>query len=232
MEACIITGASSGIGKAIATRLLQRGMTVFGVSREPRKAHMEHPNYEPMALDLSDIHAIKGVAQEILSRERSIKILINNAGVGAFGPHDTLDAHEIQNMVMVNLVAPMVLTRHLLGRLRAKKGHVIFIASVTALGPTPMGAVYGAAKAGIRHFARSLFEENRKAGLKVHTILPDITATPFFSHLSFGPALDEHRAYLLPEDVADAVEYALGSRDAVVVQEILLRPQIFRLERR
>ena len=232
MDACIVTGASSGIGKAISERLIKRGMKVYGISREPDKGGPLQPHFVPVPLDLSDTHAISGAIQAIAASERSIKILVNNAGVGAFGPHDSIDPEEMERMVRVNLLAPAVLTRLLLGRLRAKRGHVIFIASVAANCPSPMGALYGATKAGLRHLAHSIFEENRRAGLKVHTILPDITATAFFSDLSFGPDLQDPMAYLVPDDVADAVEYLLDSRDPVVIQEIQLRPQVFKIERR
>ena len=232
-QGCIISGASSGIGCEIAKLFLRRGYSVYGLSRWKGCEPLRHERFIPVACDLRRADQVERVAEELLSREKRLSVLVNNAGVGAFGPHDALSTQDILQMVSVNLTSAMILTRKLLGRLRARKGHLVFIASVTALGPSPMGAAYGATKAAVRHFATSIFEENRRSGLKVHTILPDITATPFFDTLSFGPALDDSETYLIPSDVADAVEFALFSaRDPVVIQEIVVRPKRFRIEKK
>jgi len=230
---CVITGASSGIGREVAKLFLRRGFKVFGLSRWKGRPPIEHENFIPITCDLKRVDEVEGVARELLAREKGLSVLVNNAGLGAFGPHDAVSKDAISAMVNVNLTSPMILTQKFLGRLRARRGHLVFISSVTAMGPSPMGATYGATKAAIRHFAQSIFEENRRSGLKVHTILPDLTATPFFDNLFFGPCLDDPETYLLPEDIAEAVEFAVfTARDPVVVQEIVVRPRRFRIEKK
>ncbi len=233
MKACVITGASSGIGLELANRFLKRGFKVYGLSREPDKAPIkDQSNYEPIACDLRNREDILRASRRVLEGEKRVKVLINNAGVGHFGHHDSLTPIQIEEMINVNLLAPFLLTRLFLGTLRANRGHVVFISSVAGTAPSPMGAVYGATKAGLSHFAKSIFEENRRAGLKVHTIIPDITNTAFFDSLSFGPFIKDPASYLEPGDVADAVEFACFSREPVVVQEIVIKPQVFKIEKR
>ena len=133
-------------------------------------------------------------------------------------------------MTELNLEIPMILTQYFLRELKENQGHIIFISSVTALERNTYGAVYGAGKAGLLSFARSLFSEYRKSGLKVHSILPDMTDTKLYRNADF--TVGEEGSYLLPEDVASAVEMLLTQREGVVLEEILIRPQRFQVKKR
>ena len=134
-------------------------------------------------------------------------------------------------MMKVNLEAPLFLSQFFLRDIKEKRGHIFFISSVTALHENSYGAVYGATKAGLLSFARSLFAENRKSGLKVHSILPDMTDTDLYRNADF--TIGENRAsYLLPSDVASAVETILRQREGVVLGEVHLRPQLFQVTRK
>jgi len=107
-------------------------------------------------------------------------------------------------MIELNLLVPLELSRQLLRSLKKHSGHIINIASITAKKPSPQGAAYSASKAGLAHFSESLFEEVRKSNVKVTTIIPDVTKTPFFDNIWFEPANDE-AAYLTAQCIADAV---------------------------
>lgn len=107
---------------------------------------------------------------------------------------------------------------------------MINISSVTASETNPHGCAYGATKAGISSFSRSLFDETRKYGVKVVTISPDMTKTNLYRNADFTVG-DEPESYLLPEEVAKAVEYVLSQRDGLIVSDITLKPQLHRIKR-
>ena len=134
-------------------------------------------------------------------------------------------------MVRTNLEVPMILTSLLLRNLKKNKGYVINISSVTANGTNPHGCAYGATKAGLSSFSHSLFDEARKYGIKVVTISPDMTKTNLYRNADFKEG-DEAESYLLPEEIAKAVEYVLGQREGLVISDITLKPQIHRIKRK
>ena len=103
-------------------------------------------------------------------------------------------------------------------------GLVIDIASTAALEPGRFGCAYTATKAGLHQFGLSLFDEVRKSGVKVVTIYPDMTKTPFYDNTHFQPH-DDPECYITPECVADAVQQALNQREGTVTTQIVLRPQ-------
>lgn len=125
----------------------------------------------------------------------------------------------------------MILTQQLLRHLKKNAGYVISISSVTAAQSNPHGCAYGATKAGLASFSRSLFDEARKYGVKAVAISPDMTQTNLYRNADFREG-DEPASYLLPADVADAVEWILGQRDGVVVTDITLKPQLHRIKRK
>lgn len=180
--------------------------------------------------DVLDTDRLCALAGQIAAKY-PVRVLVNNAGVGYYGLHEELSPRKIKELVRTNLEAPMILTQQLLRHLKKNKGYVINIASVTARESNPHGCAYGATKAGLAGFSGSLFEETRKYGVKVVTILPDMTKTNLYRNADFREG-DEAEAYLLPEEVAEAVEFVLSRREGTVVSEISLRPQIRRIKRK
>lgn len=124
----------------------------------------------------------------------------------------------------------MVLTNLLLRDLKKYGGTVINISSVTAQLSNPHGCAYGATKAGLSSFSRSLFDEVRKYGVRVVTIQPDMTKTDLYRNADFTQG--EEDSYLLPEEIAETVRDILQMRKGVVVTEITLRPQLHRIRRK
>lgn len=229
-EAAIVTGASSGIGFAVSQRLAALGYEVFGIGRHFEEAEsFENPAFHPVVCDVLDTQKLCAYAKQIAS-EWPVRILVNNAGVGYYGLHEELNPQKIRELVRTNLEAPMILTQQLLRHLKKQKGYIINVSSVTAGASNPHGCAYGATKAGLSSFSRSLFDETRKYGVKVVTIAPDMTDTALYRNADFTTG-DEPESYLLPEEVADAVEYVLAQRDGLVVTELTLRPQIHRVKR-
>ena len=256
-KVALVTGASSGIGRAISARLLTLGYEVYGIGRQfPEELPMPSANaaglhagprlqtppapevaaaFHPIVCDLLDTKNLPGVVaslqKEWKQEKRTLTLLINNAGTAYYGLHEELRPEGISEMVRVNLEVPMLLTQQLLRTLKQNHGAIINISSVTAIGSNPHGVAYGATKAGLLSFSRSLFDEARKYGVRVTAILPDMTDTQLYRHADFeaDPAMDAH---LEAEDVADAVEYALTTRAGTCVPEIILRPQLHRIKKK
>lgn len=226
----LVTGASSGIGQAIAQRLLEHGYEIYGIGRDFSACTLTgHVQFHTVVLDLLDTPALLAFL-ETLPKD-NLSVLVNSAGCAWYGPHETLSVEAIQTMTRVNLETPILLCGKLLRTLKQNHGTIINIASVTALETSTHGAAYGALKAGLVHFSRTLFEEHRKSGLKVSVILPDMTDTALYRNADFGPDLTEG-AYLSPEDTADAVMAVLNAREGTVLSEIVLRPQYRRIHRK
>lgn len=277
-KVALVTGASSGIGRAISARLLALGYEVYGIGRQfpaelpkasvnatdlsagtrpqtPLTPEAEaaawtptNPSaseiaaavgspaaFHPIVCDLLDTKKLQSVVaalqKEWKQEKRTFSLLVNNAGTAYYGLHEELRPEGISEMVRVNLEVPMLLTQQLLRTLKQNHGTIINISSVTAIGSNPHGVAYGATKAGLLSFSRSLFDEARKYGVRVTAILPDMTDTELYRHADFtaDPAMDAH---LEPTDVADAVEYALTTRAGTCVPEIILRPQLHRIKKK
>lgn len=223
----VVTGASSGIGKAISEMLLQKGYVVYGFGRDFSTWQEMVEQFHPVVVDMTDLTTLTQTMQSIL-KEYEISVLINNAGVGYFGLHEELNPAKIQEMVAVNVTAPMVLSQLALRSLKQQQGWLIQIASVTAEQKNPHGCAYGATKAAVNSFSESLFEEARKYGVKVASILPDMTESNFYRNANFCQG-DTEDTYLHPEEVADCIKWMLEQRDGMVVSKVTLRPQRHRL---
>ena len=225
-RAAIVTGTSSGIGYAIADALLELGYQVFGISRTLN----DKCRFNTIVCDICDTEKLL-VEIDKIRKEYRVEILVNNAGIGFYGLHEELNARKIKQLVRTNFEAPMILTNYLLRELKRNKGWVINISSVTASKTNPHGCAYGATKAGLASFSRSLFEEARKYGVRVVNVEPDMTVTNLYRNADFK-ASDDVMASLSPEEVAEAVSYILKQREGLVVTDITIRPQLHRLSKK
>lgn len=230
-KAAIVTGASSGIGYAISRKLCELGYQVFGFGRNFEKAELEEEDgFHPVVCDVLDTDRLCACVKQIVSKHQ-VQVLVNNAGVGYYGLHEELNPQKIKELVRTNLEAPMILTQQLLRHLKENAGYVINISSVTAVESNPHGCAYGATKAGLASFSHSLFDEARKYGVKVVTIFPDMTQTNLYRNADFKEG-DEIESYLLPKEVAAAVEFVLSQREGMIVSDVTLKPQIRRIKRK
>lgn len=229
-KAAIVTGASSGIGCAISRKLCELGYEVFGLGRNFGKEQIAEESFQPVVCNLLDTDELCACVKQITS-QCQVHILVNNAGVGYYGLHEELNPKKIKELVRTNLEVPMILTQQLLRYLKKNAGYVINISSVTACESNPHGCAYGATKAGLASFSHSLFDEARKYGVKVMTIFPDMTKTNLYRNADFREA-DEIEAYLVPEEVAAAVEFMICQREGMIVSDLTLKPQIHRIKRK
>ena len=222
MKNAIVTGASSGIGQECAKKLLELGYKVYGFSRT---SDFKDKNFIHVEIDLTDTKQIQKL------ENTNPHVLINCAGVGYFAPHEELSFEQIQEMIALNLTAPMLVTKLFLRALKQQSGYIFNINSISGIQPALFGATYGASKAALRHFGTSLFKEARKSGLKVININPDITNTPFFDNLNFKPTEDA-LTYIDPKDIADIIENVLNQRKGTIMTDITVEPQKFQISKK
>ncbi|OEG00033.1 3-oxoacyl-ACP reductase [Vulcanibacillus modesticaldus] len=224
MKSAIVTGASSGIGLQVSIKLIELGYKVYGFARDFAKTSYDNPLFIKVSCDITDTNELTKNIKEIKKQEKEIFILVNNAGVGYFGPHEQINPKQIESMVKTNIQAPLIITHLLLRELKKTKGFIVNISSITAKKSSTYGCAYAATKAALSHFSTSLFDEVRKSGVKIIAIHPDITKTPFYEHLDFKEA-ELPESYITPECVANALETVLSQRDGTIMSEITLRPQ-------
>jgi hypothetical protein len=229
LKEVVVTGASSGIGREIARRLLHLGYKVTGVSRNITKEDFSSKYFIALQADLSDEASTLMICDK-LSKE-DIYMLINCAGFGRFEPHEELSAKTITSMVFLNLTAPMLLANALLRNLKNNDGYLININSIEALRASKFAGVYSATKAGLKAFGDSLFEETRKSGLSITNINPDMTQSGFYDELRFDTSTNDDEK-LLASDIADAVEHILSMRKGAVVSEYTIRSLKFGISKK
>ncbi len=211
MKTAIVTGYSSGIGKAICEILELNSYKIIRLqSRLEDSVHLE-------------------LEVKTILKSEDVNLLVNCAGVGVFKPHEEISIAKIKELIDVNLTAPIILSNLCLRSLKKTKGHIINIASIEAIRHSKFSALYTATKSGLRDFGLALFEELRKADVKVTTINPDLTKTNFFNEFNFEPSSNKE-AHLQAIDIAKAV-LKIVEFDAVVT-DITLRPQRLEIKKR
>ena len=221
----LLTGASSGIGRATASRLLEQGYRVIGLARDFSKFSCEDKNFSAIPVDLSALDTLPSFLEQLLEEHGPIDGVICNAGRGRFASLEEFSYTQIRELLELNLTSQIYLARALLpGMKQRKSGTLIFMGSETALHGAKRGTVYSAAKFGLRGLVQSLRQECSASGVRVSIINPGMVKTEFFDRLDFHPG-DEPDNHILPEDVAEAIVLVLGARAGTVFDEITLSPQ-------
>ncbi|QFP76875.1 SDR family oxidoreductase [Deinococcus sp. AJ005] len=184
----LITGASSGIGEAIARQLAAHGANLILVARSERKLQVLAEDLtrqygiraEVIAIDLSHPDAGKLLQDEVTARGLHVDLLVNNAGFGGFSEFARQDQAEIGEMIAVNIMALTDLTRRFLpAMLERGRGRVLNVASTAGFIPGPLMAVYYATKAYVLSFSEAVNEELRGTGLSVTALCPGPVDTGF-----------------------------------------------------
>jgi len=220
----LVTGASSGIGRAVARRLLAEGHRVIGVSRDIRKFAHAREGFDALELDLADLAGLPSKIGGLAQHFPNIDAAVFCAGIGRFAALEQFSYTQIETLMAVNFTGQAFLARALLPHLKSKaRSDLIFIGSEAALKGSRQGAVYCASKFAVRGFTQALREECGKSRLRIALINPGMVRTEFFDSLSFEPG-DHQSNYILPEDIAETVSYVLNSRTEIVIDEISLSP--------
>lgn len=223
----IVTGASSGIGKAFTQALVEKGATVYGIGRNLSKLTVLEnelgAKFKPIKLDLTKHKDVEQWVSNSFNTELSPDILINNAGLGYKKPIEELSVSEWDAMIQTNLSGVFYLTRLLVPFLKKKKEvtHIVNIASIAGILGNPELTGYNATKFGLRGFSEALFKELRKDAIKVSCMLPGSIETPFFDNMDGIEANDK---MMQAEDIATLLIQLLETPDNMLISEITMRP--------
>lgn len=172
----LITGGSSGIGKAMGEYLSAKGFTVYGTSRNPE--NYTDSKFPLIALDVRDSAAITAAIQQVISKERRLDVLVNNAGVGITGPLEEIPVSEIKNNFETNLFGPIELMKAVLPQMRKQKsGLIINITSIAGYMGLPYRSVYSASKGALELITEGLRMEVKQFGITITNIAPGDFAT-------------------------------------------------------
>lgn len=228
----VVTGAGSGIGRAIVLELARRGVPCYLVGRSLCKLQevarlTDELGVEsiPIAADLSDLGVVASLAQQIRSFGRRVALLVHSAALMRVSRVEHSTVEEFTALLAVNLLAPFALTKHLLPQICVARGQIVFINSSVVNHPAAGTAEYAATKHALKGFADGLRQEVNASGVRVVSVYPGRTATP----LQASVCEMEGRAYLpqtllQPESVAAAVVSALALPHTAEVTDIMIRP--------
>ena len=212
----LVTGASGGIGAALARELAQHGHDLVLAARsvEPMEAlaaelRLSGIAATVIAADLSKAGAAASLAADIAARGLVIDVLVNNAGLGAAGRFDRGDPARIGDILQVNIVALTELTRLLVpGMVARRRGRILLVASVAGFQPGPHMATYFASKAYVLSLGEALACELRGTGVSVTTLCPGATATRFFDVAGAERSLmARHLRKMMPADQVARLAY-------------------------
>jgi NAD(P)-dependent dehydrogenase (short-subunit alcohol dehydrogenase family) len=226
----LVTGASSGQGRAFSLALAKAGASVFLVARREKELH-EAVNEIAEAggdaayhvADVRVVPALYDLVDVALARFKKLDILVNNAGLGYRAPLEDLKRAQIAEMIETDLAAAIYLTQAALPALaRAVPSDIVNIASIAGLESFPEGTVYCAAKAGLVAFSRALAQEVQPSGIRVTTLCAGSIDTPFFDR--FRPTLERPRMLRI-EDSVRSLMHVLTSSPHVLHGEVVLRPR-------
>ncbi len=220
----IITGSSSGIGRATTELLLQHGASVVGIARDHAKFSPASDRYEPITLDLSDLDTAATALDRLARVHDNVGAVISNAGAGRFGAIEQFSAAQIRHDIDLNLTSHLLVARSFLPVLKQRNGgDLIIMGSESALRGARTGSVYCAAKFGLRGAAQALADECARRGVRVTLVNPGLVRTPFFDNLDFEPGDDPGNA-LSPDDVAATVLEILATPRGPAYREINIDP--------
>jgi len=224
----VVTGANSGIGRAISLHLASQGHTVFGTVRDVRKASKLEAMAADMGtsvrlveLDIADDDSVRRGFDAILEQtDGVVDVLVNNAGVGLFAPVAEMSVEDWHAVIETNVNGVFYCTREAIPRMKQRGGGYIFnVSSLAGRNAFPNASAYCASKHAVNGFSEVLFQEVREDDIRVTYLMPGSVATAF----GRGTAAKQDWA-LQPEDVGEIVVDLLRSHPRAMSSRVEMRP--------
>lgn len=229
-KTALVTGASSGMGKVIARRLIQDGYQVYAAARSVEKMHdLAELGARPLRMDISRDEDILAAVDTIVSQTGGVDVLVNNAGFGLYGPVEEIGIDEARYQFEVNVFGAARLTQLLLPAMRARRsGYIINITSIGGKIYTPLGAWYHATKHALEGWSDCLRLEVAEFGIKVVIVEPGLIETGFGDVVSgnFVKRSASGPYGHLVANVANSVKNAYGNgrgSDPKVIADVVAR---------
>jgi NADP-dependent 3-hydroxy acid dehydrogenase YdfG len=230
-QTCVVTGASSGIGRAIAVALASGGAMVWAVAR--RRDELEATaklasgpgRIVLFDADLVVDEQVAALTRAIGADQNGLDVLVHSAGAHSLGDLETAPMHELDRQYAANVRAPYLLTQALLPALRANQGQIVFINSTVGLTARATVSQFAATQHALKAVADSLREEVNPHGVRVTSVYPGRTATPRQAkiHAVEGKPYPPERL-MQPDDVASVVRHALTLPRSAELTDVKIRP--------
>lgn len=232
-KVAVVTGAGSGVGRAVALLLARNGVQVAAVGRTASKVEetarmAAFPGViEAFAADVGDAEAVPRTITAIIDRLGAVDILVNNAGINIRKRSmQALSAADWQEVIRVNLTGPFLMMQAVLPGMRERRsGLIVNVGSVSANRASALGgAAYCASKFGLNGLAGTVALEEAKHGIRCSTISPGEINTPILDQRPEPVSAERRAADLQPEDVAEAVLFIAKLPPRAHVHELIIKP--------
>jgi 3-oxoacyl-[acyl-carrier protein] reductase len=230
-ETVVVTGGSRGLGLGVTQQLARSGFKVIAIARSEGDAlaavRKTLPDLHFQAWDLGDIARLPDLARTLRDSHGAIYGLVNNAGIGTTGVLATLPEAKIEELIRLNVTSPMVLTKYIVRSMMTHRaGRIVNMSSIVATTGFSGLSVYGATKAALLGFTRSLAREVGELGITVNAVAPGFIATVLTHSLDEAQREQIARRSALKklagvEDVANAVDYLMSARAANITGTVL-----------
>ena len=227
VKVALVTGASEGIGRAIAETLRDEGWRVLAAQRR------EAEGFESIAADLSKPDAAERTIAEAVRRAGALDLLVNNAGFMREGTAEETTIEAFERMVRVNLVAPFALIKHAMPHLAARGGTIVNVGSIEGLAANPRHPAYAASKAGLHGLTRAVAVDAGERGVRCNAVAPGWIDTALSR--DYAASMPDPEAFAArlaaihpigrtgtPEDVAAAVAWLAGGGSAFVTGQVIV----------
>lgn len=220
-KVAIVTGASRGLGLAIARRLAQGGVQVIASARSAEKleglAQENAKQIVPFTCDVTKSDQVKAMVQFAIERFGHLDLLINNAGLGHFAPVDELTEEQWDEMMNVNLKGAFLTCKYAIPHLKNTEGHIVNISSVAGTEAFARGGGYCASKFGLMALSDALTLELKPHHVKVSTLCPGSIKTEFHHPKDYA---------MEPEQVAETVWTIVSAPKGVIYNQVIMRPLV------